>query len=158
MTKKEKPTLEELKAFFAEREKTMRQHGKKGKPCDNPEDEYKRLYNNYLSIKCRANTKQYHKRQDKLFEEYNNIYGRKEDADEFGIRPKDERMYKKCFKSYYSSAPVSLAYIRRMTALSLTQIYVLQKRTGYIPKPAVTKKDAKKDLERVKNEGITALI
>lgn len=148
-----KPTYEELKAFFAERAKTMRQHGKLGKTCENEADDYKRLYNNYLSIKTRANRKKIEKAQDEAWS-----WWKQKDEDEYGIRPVDERRYKLCFTSYYKGLPIELSYVKRMTGCTLYQIWILQQRTGFIPSPPVTKKDALADQKRIEREGITALI
>ena len=70
---------------------------------------------------------------------------RSSDEDEHGIRPVDERRYVKCFHSGWIGQTTELAYVRRMTGLSLYQISILQETTGEIPTPAVSLASAKSD-------------
>lgn len=147
MSKKEKPTLEQLRQYEAEYLATRkRQHGRERKVFGTEEEEYKQLYNNWASRESRRRKRELEKSQEESFKQSWGIYA--EDADEYGIRPVDERRYKGCFKSYYIGHPIELSYVKRMTGLSLKQILVLQKRTGYIPTPAVTDKAANEDEQR----------
>ena len=136
--------LKEVKQKLAELDPS-RQHGRAGKECDDPYQEYTRLKNNYDSRVSRAKKKALEKQQDKTF---NEIYGINTDEDEYGIRPVDERRYKRCFHSGYIGAPVYRDYVKRMTGLSLKQIAILQKRTGLIPVPAVEDAEADADEKR----------
>jgi len=148
------PTLEQLREFFAHREATTRQHGKKGKTCLTDEEEFKRLKNNYVSICSRAKRKE---REEEIDRNFRKSIG-SDDGDEYGIRPVDRRRYEAKFKNCPKGSRVELAYVRRMTGLSLFQIYHLQEETGLYPYPRVTEKDAKIDKKRREDAGITAII
>lgn len=140
------PTLEELRQYEAEYLATRkRQHGKERikKEYASEEEEYKNLYNNWSSRESRKRKRALEKSQDKVFAATWGCMA--EDADEYGIRPVDERKYIGCFKSGYIGDPVKVSYIKRMTGLSLKQINVLQQRTGYMPTPPVTDKVANDD-------------
>lgn len=121
-----------------------RRHGKQEKQATTKWEEYKRLYNNVKSQESRLRKANLEKQSDKSFNQLHN----NEEEDEYGIRPVDERRYKKCFHSGYIGAPVYRKYIRTMTGLSLKQIAVLQERTGLIPVPAVGKAEAEEDERR----------
>lgn len=145
--KKEKPTLEQLRTYEAEYlASRKRQHGKARKVFQTEEEEYKQLYNNWASRESRRRKRELEKSQEESFKKSWGIYA--DDADEFGITPKDERKYKGCFHSGYIGEPVKVSYIRRMTGLTLKQISVLQKRTGLMPTPPVTDKAANEDEQR----------
>ena len=148
------PTLEQLREFFANREATTRQHGKKGKTCATEEEEYKRLKNNYISICSRARRKA---REQEIDRNFKKSMG-SDDADEYGIRPVDIRRYVAKFKNCAIGSVPELAYVRRMTGCSLFQIYYLQQMTGLYPNPRVTEKDARIDKKYRDNLGITAII
>lgn len=126
--------------------KLGRQHGKKGQVFKGyTMEEYTRLNNNLISRKARARRKELEEHQNKYIRQ---LYQGADDADQWGIRPRDRRIYEKCFKSAPIGSSVELAYIKRMTGLSLMQIYVLQNQTGKVPKPAVSPKVAKADQKR----------
>lgn len=147
-------TLEEVEKALEELDaKLGRVHGKKARVIEGETDEqrFKRLVNNYSSRVCRAGVKKLNEQKE--------VYSKRclclaDDADQYGIRPVDERRYKGCFKSYYIGMSVERSYVKRMTGLSLKQIYELQKRTGLIPKPPVKLKEAKADEKRRWEEGI----
>lgn len=147
-------TPEELKAkidkILAELneldEKLGRQHGKRGQTFKGYTiEEYTRLNNNLISRKARARRKDLEAHQDRYIKQ---LYQGADDADQWGIRPRERRIYAKCFKSAPIGSNVELAYIKRMTGLSLMQIYILQQQTGKIPTPAVSPKVAKADQKR----------
>ena len=145
-------TLEELRERFAELVKGQRQHGRKGNQFEDPKAEWKRLYNNIASIESRNRRKEYQERQDKSFAE---TYGfGADDADKFGIRPWQRRMYTKLFKSCPYGSIVQLSYVKRMTALTLDQIYALQQETGLLAHPCVSAKQAKADKKYRDDNGI----
>ncbi len=126
------------------------QHGRSGESYTDPYKEYTRLLNNLRSRKTRAKRKEIHNAQDKAYNEVLKIH---QDEDEYGIRPVDERRYRATFKSGYIGAPVYVSYIRRMTGLSLMQMYVLQERTGLVPTPRIEEKDARADWKRRYDRG-----
>ena len=135
-------TLEELQHELAELDKQLgRQHGREGKGFDDPEKEKRRLWNNLVSRRSRLARRQALARHDRAVNEALHLHIR-EDADEWGITPVDERRYKAKFHSGYIGAPVYVKYIMGMTGLKLFQVYQLQERTGLIPTPRVTKEQA----------------
>ena len=141
------PSLEELKKMLAELDsKLTQQHGKKGTVAETEEQERKRLWNNYKQRLYKQSVKDRNKEQDEAFDIWEGNPDKK--PDKFGIRPIDERRYKGCFKSYYIGFPIELDYVRRMTGLTIAQIYELQKRTGYKPTPEITQSQAIKDQRR----------
>ena len=115
----------------------MANRGRQGKVLDDPILEAKRLKMNEAARRYKARQKQLAKELDASV--------RSSDEDEHGIRPVDERRYIKCFHSGWIGQTTELAYVRRMTGLSLYQIYILQERTGEIPTPAVSLASAKSD-------------
>lgn len=119
----------------------MAKRGRQGKVHDDPILEAKRLRMN-------ESARRYKARQKEL-----NANILRTDEDEYGIRPVDERRYIKCFHSGWIGQTTELDYVRRMTGLSLYQIYILQERTGEIPKPAVSLASAKSDKKRRENYG-----
>lgn len=123
-----------------------RQHGRSGKEYDDPYDELQRLRNNIASRISRAGRRELEKKQEAHFRTTWGIQA--EDADEYGIRPVDERRYIRCFKSGYIDAPVSRKYIKMMSGISLKQMYILQERTGLIPTPRITMEEANIDEKR----------
>ena len=138
------PTLDELRKRYAELTKNLkRQHGRKAKPLESEQDEYKRLYKNVKSIESRNKRKEYDTRREKSFVERFGFGA--DDADQYGIRPVDERRYLAKFKNCPIGAKVELAYLKMMTGLTLHQIWVLQEKTGLKPYPAVSEKIAKRD-------------
>jgi hypothetical protein len=142
----------ELRNEFKELTKNQtRQHGRKGESHDDPIKEIIRLTNNIASVKTRNKHKEIEKQQDIVFKE--SLGFRAEDTDEYGIKAVDERRYIKCFRSGYINAPVYRTYIKRMTGLSLYQMFVLQERTGYIPTPKITKVEAKKNERELYERG-----
>lgn len=146
MVKERKPklTLEEIKQRLIELDGALdRQHGKLGKKCETPEEEYKRLYAN---LKSREYKQRKRNMIDKEEQEFRDYYGIVED--EYGIRPKDERRYKACFKSAPIGSTVYRKYVKMMTGLTLKQIQIMQERTGLIPYPKVTTKEADADEKR----------
>lgn len=141
-----KPTLEELRKLIAEaNEKLGRQHGRAGKENETEEQEYKRLYNNWKSRESRDRKKKLEKHQERSYRE---LFGFNADEDEYGIRLVDERRYRACFKSAPIGSIVYRDYVKRMTGLTKNQIYIMQQRTGLVPHPAVTKKEADADEKR----------
>jgi len=121
----------------------MGKRGRQGKVLDDPILEAKRL-------KMNESARKYKARQKEL--DANTL---PTDEDEYGIRPVDERRYIKCFHSGWIGQTTELAYVRRMTGLSLYQIYILQERTGEIPKPAVSLASAKSDKKYREDYGET---
>ena len=145
--------LQELRIEFAELTKDhKRQHGRKGNSSDNIMEEIVRLTNNIASVKTRKRNRDLDKSRDKVYKESLGLYS-EDEADKHGIKPVDERRYIKCFKSGYINAPVYRTYIKRMTGLSLNQMYVLQERTGYIPTPKISFNEAKKDEQALYDSG-----
>lgn len=145
--------LEELRNTFNELTKDhKRQHGKKGESSNNILEEIVRLTNNIASIKTRNKNKELDKQRDKVYKESLG-YTKEDETDKYGIKPVDERRYIKCFKSGYINAPVYRKYIKRMTGLSLNQMFVLQERTGYIPTPKITLTEAKKNEQELYDRG-----
>lgn len=145
-TKYEEATIESIKAELEELDKQLgRQHGRAGAKYDDPEKEKRRLWNNLQSRKSRHSKKSLEKRREQSYRESLGIV---DDEDEYGIRPVDERRYIKCFHSGYIDAPVYRKYVQMMTGLSLKQIAVLQKRTGLIPEPKVSDKEADEDAKK----------
>lgn len=141
------PSLEELKRLMAELDSKLdRQHGVKGTVAETEEQECKRLWNNYKQRLYKQSVKEKAKREDKVFDVWEGNPDRQ--PDKYGITPIDERRYKNCFKSYYIGFPIEVSYIKRMTGLSIEQIYQLQLRTGYKPTPEITKAQAMKDKQR----------
>lgn len=139
-------TLEEIIAELNELDAQLgRQHGREGQKYTDPEKEKRRLWNNLVSRRSRNNRKEYQKRQDDAYKE---ILQLASDADEYGIRPIDERRYVRCFHSGYIGETPERVYVIRMTSLTLNQIKVLQKRTGLYPNPPVSDKEAKADEKR----------
>lgn len=126
-------------------EKLGRQHGRAGISSKDSEKERVRLLNNLNSRLSRMVRREIEKSREKTYRE---ILGLNDDADEYGIKPVDERRYRACFKSGYIGEPVELLYIKRMTGLTLKQIEIMQERTGLIPVPAVTKTQADADERR----------
>jgi hypothetical protein len=145
---REQYTVEEILIKTEEVKKELekysydRQHGRSGKSCDDPYEEYIRLLNNLRSRQARARKKERIQHEEKTYKEMLNI---NTEEDEFGIRPVDERRYKACFKSYYIGAPIERSYIKRMTGLNLKQMYILQERTGFVPTPPIKKAEADAD-------------
>lgn len=133
--------LEKVKQELAEFNYS-RQHGRTGVKFNDEYDEYVRLNNNLISRKARAKRKHLEQKAERVFEE---SLGLNRDEDAYGIRPVDERRYKATFKSGYIGAPVSVAYIKRMTGLNLKQMYILQERTGLIPTPRIKQSVADAD-------------
>lgn len=119
----------------------IRQHGKKGTPLADPIEDAKRLLRNKQSREYRARKKALEKAKEQAF-------GFTSDEDIYGIRPIDERRYKKCFHSGYIGEIPSRKYVIIMTGLSLRQIQILQERTGLSPIPPVGQKEAAKDEKR----------
>lgn len=144
-----KPSLDELLKMLSELDAQIgRQHGRLPQKKKEGEDDaafYKRLWNNYCSRKSRHRRNTLEKEQEK---HYDDVIGFNKDADKFGITPKDQRRYINCFKSYYTCMAIERSYVKRMTGLNLRQIYELQKRTGYKPKPEVTMQEARADEKR----------
>lgn len=141
------PTLEQLRQYEAEYMATRkRQHGKARKIFDNEKDEYRQLYNNWASRCARKRKRDLIASKEKHFRSFWGVYA--EDADEYGIRPVDERRYKGCFRSGWIGMSISRDYIRRMTGLTLKQISILQQRTGLLPTPPVSIKEADLDEQR----------
>jgi len=138
-----KPTYEQLKKRYAELTKGQRQHGKLGKPLADPVAEYKRLYKNVKSIECRNRRAAENKEADEKFEKEYSL--RKTEVERNGIKPVDERRYNNCFHSTPHGQKVYRSYIKRMTGMTLKQIYILQQKTGLIPYPEITKKEADDD-------------
>lgn len=122
-----------------------RQHGRAGTSSSDSEKDRVRLLNNLNSRLSRMAKREIEKSQEQTYRE---VLGLNNDADEYGIRPVDERRYRACFRSGYIGEPVERVYVKRMTGLSLNQIRVLQERTGLIPVPAVTAKEANADEKR----------
>jgi hypothetical protein len=122
-----------------------RQHGRAGESYADPYKEYARLSNNLKSRQARARKREHIKSNNKIYNEILNIH---QDEDKYGIKPVDERRYRNTFKSYYIGAPNPRDYIKRMTGLSLKQMYILQERTGLIPTPRITKAEADADWEK----------
>ena len=141
---KEKPTFEELMKVYEELlNRYPRQHVLKAATFDNTPEGYRRLYNNVKSIQSRQRLRDREAEQDKSFVQR---YGFGNDkADEYGITPTDERRYRAKFKNSPYGGLVELEYLRRMTGLSLKQVYILQQRTGLYPTPRVTKTAAQAD-------------
>lgn len=139
-------TLEEIIAELnALDDQLGRQHGRIGQKYDDPEKEKRRLWNNLVSRRSRCARKECQKRQDDAYKE---ILQLASDADEYGIRPIDERRYVRCFHSGYIGEIPKRSYVITMTSLTLTQIKVLQKRTGLYPNPPVSDKEAAIDEKR----------
>ena len=147
------PTLEYLREEYARLTKNYtRRHGRKAKVFATPEEEYKQLYNNVSSIKSRNARKEMEARADKSYVEK---YGfGADDADIYGITPKDRRRYEAKFKNCPHGSRVTLEYLRRMTGLTLKQVYILQEQTGLIPYPKVSKIEADKDQKYRDDNGI----
>jgi len=126
--------------------------GRKPKVLDDPIAEAKRLKANESSRKSKKRIRDLEKSRAKS---YMDMYGSSVNGneDEYGIRPVDERRYIKCFKSAPIGTKPKLSYVKMMTGLSLMQISILQKRTGYLPEPAVKDNVAKYDDEKRWNEG-----
>ena len=141
---KSKPTIDELRKRYAELTGTLsRQHGKKGTEAETEEEEWNRLYKNIKSIECRRRRKKLEKEQE---QSWVSKYGfGNDEADQYGITPKDRRRYIAKFKNCPKGAVVELDYLKMMTGLTLNQIWILQNETGMSPYPAVTEKAAKKD-------------
>lgn len=116
-----------------------KKRGRKGIVKDDPIAEARRLKLNESSRRSKAKKLQ---REKEL---------RKQETgeDKYGIRPVDERRYNQCFTAGYIGMPVSLGYVRSMTGLSNTQIFVMQKRTGLYPTPAITLNSVVKDVNSV---------
>lgn len=144
---KKKPTLEELRQYQAEYEASAkRRHGKARAIFESEEDEYRQLYNNWSSRESRKRKRELEKYQEEAYRSYWGIAA--DDADEYGITPKQERQYRGCFRSGYIGEPVYREYVKRMSGLTLYQIYIMQQRTGLIPVPQVTATEAKADEKR----------
>ena len=123
--------------------------GKKGTVKSDPEKEKARLKANLASRIYKAKKKAQAMAQEAAYAEILGI----DLGDKYGIRAVDERRYVKCFHSGYIGEIPSLDYVRRMTGLSLNQVYILQQRTNHIPYPAVTKAIAATDEQRRINLG-----
>lgn len=135
-------TLEELQEEIARLDKQLgRQHGREGQKFSDPEKEKRRLWNNLVSRRSRLARRELQKSQDESYNKILNLY-QCDDADEWGIRPVDERRYKSKFHSGYIGEPVKLKFVMSTTGLRPFQIYQLQLRTGLIPTPEVTKEQA----------------
>lgn len=139
--------ISELEALDAE---LGRQHGREGTKYSDPEKEKRRLWNNLVSRRSRNARKEYQKRQDSTYKE---ILKLASDADEYGIRPIDERRYVRCFHSGYVGEVPERIYVIRMTGLTLNQIRILQKRTNLSPNPPVSDKEASADEKRRERTG-----
>lgn len=138
------PSLEELRKLMSELDsKLTQQHGRKGTVAETEEQERKRLWNNYKQRLYKQSVKDRAKREDEAFDVWDGNPDRK--PDEYGITPIDERRYKNCFRSYYIGFPIEVDYIKRMTGLTIAQIFELQSRTGYKPTPEITKSQAERD-------------
>lgn len=147
------PTLEELEVIYAKLlSQYSRQHGRKAKLSDDPEIRYKQIYKNVKSILSRNKVKKLEADREKSYVEKFGFGN--DDADANGITAKDRRRYIAKFKNCPYGAVVELDYLKRMTGLTLKQIYILQKETGKYPKPAVTEKAANKDQAYRDEEGI----
>jgi hypothetical protein len=144
-TKKYKDyTIEEIQKELDDLDVILgRQHGREGKKFDDPEKEKRRLWNNLSSRKSRLSRRNIEKAQETAYNQALKLDT--DEADEYGIKPVDERRYVKCFHSGYIGAPVYLKYVKMMTGLTLKQIAILQERTGEIPVPPVTKAQADAD-------------
>ncbi len=120
---KKKMTLDELKAKLAAMGYD-RQHGRAGTSLEDEAAELRRLYNNLKSRESRARKRQLEKQLDADLHdtECNPL----QDA---GIYPVDERRYKACFNIFEDTSLIDMAYIKRMTGLSDTQISLLEKHT-----------------------------
>ena len=147
------PTLEELEKEYNEwLAKYPRKHGRTAKLSEDPEIRRQQIYKNLKSMQSRQRRKEVDDWHEKSYVER---YGfGADDADCYGIRPVDRRRYNKCFKSCPHGASVELDYLRRMTGMTLYQIYIMQNETGLKPKPAVSEKAAKLDQKRRDDEGI----
>lgn len=147
--------IEKLRTWIAELDnKLSRKHGRDGKAFEKKEfttleeakAEYVRLRNNWSSRVSKQRKAILEKQKEKTYLEILGL--RRDDEDEYGISPKDERRYINCFKSGYIGAPVYRKFIKMMTGLSLMQMYVLQERTGYISTPMINMEEAKADEKR----------
>ena len=138
-----KPTYEQLKKRYAELTAGKRQHGKLPTPLADPVAEYKRLYKVVKSLEYRARMAEKAKEEDAKFEKEFSLHRTK--SDDNGIKPVDERRYNNCFHSTPHGQKVYRSYIKRMTGMTLKQIYILQEKTGLIPYPKISKEEADKD-------------
>lgn len=120
---KKKMTLEELKAKLAAMGYD-RQHGRTGISLEDETAELKRLYNNLKSRESRARKRQQEKQLDADL--HNTECNLLQAA---GIYPIDERRYKACFNIFEDTNLIDMAYVKRMTGLSDTQISILEKHT-----------------------------
>ena len=147
------PTLEELEVIYAKLlSQYSRQHGRKAKLSDDPEIRYKQIYKNVKSILSRNKVKKLEADREKSYVEKFGFGN--DDADANGITAKDRRRYNAKFANCPHGAVVELDYLRRMTGLTLKQIFILQNETGKYPYPAVTEKAANKDQAYRDKEGI----
>ena len=138
------PTLEELEQKYTELlAQYSRRHGRTAKLSTDPEERYKQLYKNVKSIESRMRSRKLEQKAAKSFVEKFGFGN--DDADIYGITSKDRRRYIAKFKNCPYGSRVQLDYVRRMTGLTLNQIYILQNETGKYPYPPVTKKAAAKD-------------
>lgn len=115
---------------------------KRGRKAVNMTAEERRKRNNESARKYKAKVREMASHVD--------TFGLNPDkiCDKHGISPFDQRRYIHCFHSGWIGADVKLAYVKRMTGLSLLQIAILQERTGLLPVPVVTKQVARKDQRR----------
>lgn len=127
---------------------TTRQHGRKGTALEDAEAEIKRIENNRRSREARARKKVLEETQNKTYEDVLNLSQFQKDriCDKDGICPRDERIYIRCFNSNIKGRVVKRSYVMTMTGLNLSQIYIMQGRTGLIPYPKTTKKEAEASL------------
>jgi len=147
------PTFDELLKEYEELTKSYtRQHGRKAAPIENTPEGYKRLYKNVKSIKSRNKRKKIEAEREQSYVERFGFGN--DDADINGITAKDRRRYNAKFANCPHGAVVELDYLRRMTGLTLKQIFILQNETGKYPYPAVTEKAANKDQAYRDKEGI----
>lgn len=146
-------TLEELEARYnAWLAKYPRRHGRTAKLSDDPVMRRKQIYKNIKSMESRQRAKAVDEWHEKSYVER---YGFGNDnADCYGITPKDMRRYLAKFKNCPHGSRVELDYIKRMTGLTLYQIWILQQRTGLSPYPAVTEQVAKRDQKVRDDAGI----
>ena len=144
-------TLEEIIAELDALDAELgRQHGREGQKYSDPEKEKRRLWNNLVSRRSRNARKEYQKRQDDAYKE---ILKLASDADEYGIRPIDERRYVHTFHSGFQGEIPERSYVMRMTGLTLNQIRILQKRTNLSPNPPVSDTEASADEKRRERTG-----